>query len=111
MASKTTEHKRDTTYRYQGAIADWLTSQVHFYDGAGHVHQTWRLIPARVEGVFTPSQSGSLGSLPPYGEDATGQSSTHTHHAESEGDDFGTIVTEVTTSTITTRKRYRVQDA
>ena len=62
--------------------------------------------------MSTPSQPSSeafgLGSLPPYGEDGTGQVSTRTHHAESERDGFGTIVTEVTT--ITTRKRYRVQD-
>ena len=40
---------------------------VHFYDGGGHAHQLWRLIPARVEGMFAPSQSESfgLGSLPP----------------------------------------------
>jgi hypothetical protein len=70
----------------------------------------WKLLPVQVEGAFTPSQSssGTPGSGPPpsYGG-ATGQSSARTHHAESERDDFGTIVTEVTTIT----KRYRLEDA
>jgi len=65
------------------------------------------------EEAFTPSWSSTetLGPdpLPSYSRNATGQSSTNTHHAESEHDDFGTIVTEVTV--VTTRKRYRVQDA
>ena len=75
----------------------------------------------KVESAFTPSWKSSeafgSGSLPPYGEDAAGQSSTHARHAESEQDEFGTIVNEVTvvttnsTSTVTTRKRYRVEDA
>jgi hypothetical protein len=62
-----------------------------------------------VERVLTPS-----GSLPPYDGDA-GQSSTRAQHTESEYDEFGTVVNEVTvvttTSTVTTRKRYRVEDA
>ena len=66
--------------------------------------------------MFTPSRSSSAtrnpGSLPPYDGDATGQSATRAQHVESEHDEFGTIVTEVTvvTSTVTTRKRYRVDD-
>ena len=50
---------------------------------------------------------------PLYEGDSIGQSSTCTQRAESERDDFGTIVTEVTTVTTstTTRKRYRVEDA
>jgi len=76
------------------------------------VWRVWKLIPVKVEGVFTPSRpsSGALGSgsLPPYREDATGQPSAHAHRTESGNDDFGTTVAEVTT--ITTRKRYRVQD-
>jgi len=67
----------------------------------------------KVEGTLAPSQLlyemlGS-GSLPSYDEDATGQPPTHAQRVESERDDFGTVVTEITT--ITTRKRYRVQDA
>jgi hypothetical protein len=70
----------------------------------------WKLLPVQDEGAFTPSQSSSetSGSPPSYGGDATGQSSTRAHHAESERDDFGTVVTEVTT--VTTRRRYRVED-
>ena len=73
----------------------------------------WKLIPVKVEGLFTASQPSpethGSGSPPSYSGDATGQSSTRAQHVESERDDFGTIMTEVTT--ITTRKRYRVEDA
>lgn len=79
----------------------------------------WNLIPAKVEGAFALSQSSSeklsLGCPPAYDGEAAGQSSTHAQSAESERDEFGTIVNEVTvvtiTSTFTTRKRYRVEDA
>jgi len=77
----------------------------------------WRLIPAKVEDVFTPSQvfSETRGpAFPPsYNQDAPGNSSTYTQRTESESDGFGTVVDEVTvvTSTVTTRKRYRVEDA
>ena len=60
--------------------------------------QIWKFIP--VPGPGPP---------PSYDRDATGEPSTHTQHAESERDDFGTVVTEVTI--VTTRKRYRVEDA
>ena len=67
------------------------------------------------EDVFTPAQPSSetlgLGPLPSYDGGITGQSSTHTQHAESECDGFGTVVTEVTTTLVTTRKKYRVEDA
>ena len=79
----------------------------------------WNLIPAKVEGALTPSQSSSeklgSGSLPAYDGDVAGQSSTCAQRVESEHDEFGTIVNEVTvvttTSTVTTRKKYRVEDA
>ena len=74
-----------------------------------------------VKGVFAPSLSPSetlgSGSPPLYDGDATGQSSARAQHVESEHDEFGTIVNEVTvvtttsTSTVTTRKKYRVEDA
>jgi hypothetical protein len=78
----------------------------------------WKLLPVNVEGTVTPSQSLSdtLGSdsLPSYDRSTIGQSSTHTQHAESGHDELGTMVNEVTvvttTSTVTTRKRYRVED-
>ena len=77
-------------------------------------HRIWKLIPVKVEGALSPSQSLSekLGSgFPPsYDGAATGQSSTHTRAAEPESDDFGTVVTEVTTVLTTTRKKYRVED-
>ena len=72
----------------------------------------WDLIPIKAEGASTPLQQSSetvdLGLPPSYNGDTPGQSSTESQHAESERDDFGTIVTEVTV--VTTRKRYRVED-
>ena len=94
-----------------------LTAQVHFWEENEPVPwRIWKLIPAKVEEKFASSQSpsGTLGSgpLPPYTEETLGRSSTH---IESEQDEFGTIVNEVivvtTTSTVTTRKKYRVEDA
>ena len=77
-------------------------------------HRVWRLIPVKVGGTLSPSQSFSethgSGSPPSYDGAATGQSSTHTRVAESESDNFGTVVTEVTTVLTTTRKKYRVED-
>ena len=64
----------------------------------------------KVEGAFTRSQPSpetpGSGSLPSYDSDATGQSSSRAQHADFERDEFGTIVTEVTT--VTTCRRYRV---
>jgi len=66
----------------------------------------WKLIPVNVKCV--PSETLGSSSLPSYDGNATGQSSTHAQHVESERDDFGTIVSEVTTvtTTTTTRKNY-----
>ena len=69
-----------------------------------------------VKNTPTPSQPSSgipgSGPLPPYEGGSTGQSSTRTQHSEnSEHDDeFGTVVTEVTTVLTTTRRKYRVED-
>jgi len=46
------------------------------------------------------------GIPPPYEGGTTGEPSTRTQ-CETEHDDFGTVVTEVTT--VTTRKKYRVE--
>ena len=73
----------------------------------------WKLIPVEVEGLLTPSKPSreALVSdfLPSYDWNAPGQSSTHAQRVESEREEFGTIVNEVTI--VTTRKRYRVEDA
>ena len=74
----------------------------------------WKLIPVKVGGSSTPSRPSSEtpgpSSLPSYDGNAIEQPSTnYAQHAESERDDFGTIVTEVTI--VTTRKRYRVEGA
>ena len=62
----------------------------------------WKLIPIeKVDQGFPPSYEG----------DASGQPSTSAQHADFESDDFSTIVTEVTTVTTTTRRRYRVEAA
>lgn len=65
----------------------------------------------KVEGALSPSPE-VLGSGPPsYDGDATEESPVRTQVAESERDDYGTIVTEVTTVITTTRKKFRVEDA
>ena len=70
------------------------------------------MIPVKVRGVSTLSQSSfgvfDSGSLPSYDGDDS-QPPTCTQHAESDRDEFGTVVTEVTV--VTTRKKYRVEDA
>lgn len=75
----------------------------------------WKLIPVRVEGVFTPlrlpSEKPNSSSLPPDNGDTAGQAPAYAQHAEFEHNDFGTVVTEVTTVTTSTRRRYRVEDA
>lgn len=82
--------------------------------------RVWKLIPVNVENTVSPSQlfSDRLGSCPPPTYDGhTGGPgpSTRARHAEFEDDEFGTVVNEVTVvttaSTVTTRKRYRVEDA
>jgi hypothetical protein len=63
----------------------------------------------RVEG---PSETPEVGSLPSYEEDE-GQPSTRTQRTGLERDELGTVVNEVTvvTTTVTTRKRYQIDDA
>ena len=73
----------------------------------GLFHGRLRLIPVKVEGMSTPKCTVQLPPL--YDGDAAGRSSTHTQHAESERDEFGTIVNEVTV--VTTRGRYQVDGA
>lgn len=96
----------------RGLQLNKVVFKVILYKGPSEPGQIWKLLPVQDEGWFTPSQSPSepSGSPPSYGGDTTGQSSTRTyhHHGGSERDDFGTVVTEVTT--VTTRKRYRVED-
>jgi len=81
-----------------------------------HNWQIWRLIPVKVEGAFTPPrpspETSESGPLPSY-EGDTGQSSTRAQHMELGRDELGTVVNEVTvvTTTVTTHKRYRVEDA
>ena len=69
----------------------------------------WKLIPVRVEGVFTPlrlpTEKPDSSFLPPDDEGTAGQAPAYAQHAEFEHNDFSTIVTEVTTVTTTTRRR------
>ena len=66
----------------------------------------------KVEDISTSSRSPfgttEQGFPPSYEGDAIGESSARTQCTESERGEFGTIVTEVTT--VTTRRRYRVED-
>jgi len=76
----------------------------------------WKLIPVTVAGASMPSSFSFKMSepepAPSYGTDA-GQSSTRTQHTEFERDKLGTMVNEVTvvTTTVTTSKRYRLEEA
>jgi len=85
-------------------------------EALNHTWQMWRLVPEKIEDGPTPPRPSLATleprSLPPY-EGGTGQSSTHVQHTESEHDELGTVVDEVTvvTTTVTTRKRHRVEDA
>ena len=93
----------------KGLVLNDFITQMQMWTGTNkNAWWIWRLIPVQVEDVRSES-------LPSYDGDGIGQSSTHTQHAEPERDEFGTIVNEVTvvttTSTVTTRKRYRVEDA
>lgn len=73
----------------------------------------------KTDSAFKPSRSfpeaDVSASLPPYVEDPIEQSS-RTEHMESEQDEFGTTVTKVTVittvtkNTVTTRKKYRVEN-
>jgi hypothetical protein len=116
MAAKKTAQRCDT-HRHPRIITDIFTIQVHFWpDNEPVAWRIWKLVLVEIDGVFTSSIVGS-GSLPPYDEATTGQSSTRVQRVGSEHDEFGTVVNEVTVvttvtnSTITTRKRYRVEDA
>lgn len=80
--------------------------------------RVWKFIPVKVENALSPSQLLSdilgSGSPPTYDGQATEpETSTRTQNVESEHEEYGTVVTEVTVvnSTITTRKKYRVEDA
>ena len=71
------------------------------------------LVPVKVEAPLRPpSKTLNSGSLPSHEREA-GQSSTRVQHTELERGEFGTVVSEVAviTTTITTHKRYRVEDA
>ena len=109
----------DTVHHSREPELSGCVFQVLVYDdghGSG-AWRIWKLIPVSVEGVFAPSQPSfnetlGPGSLPPYDGNATRQSSAHTRPMESDGNEFGTIVNEVTvlTTTVTTRKRYWVEE-
>ena len=100
------------------SITEWFQVVTWEDDTGKKPQQIWRLIPVKVDGVSTPlvSLSNTLGSEPPPSHDgsATEQFSTCTcaQRTESECDELGTVneVTVVTT-TVTTRRRYRPEDA
>ncbi|KAF9781764.1 hypothetical protein BJ322DRAFT_243295 [Thelephora terrestris] len=79
----------------------WTTDQ----DRESEPLMMWKLIPVETtDQAVPPSYEGDGAGV--------GQSSVHAQRSESESDDFGTIVTEVSTvtTTTTTRRRYRVED-
>ncbi|KAF9649754.1 hypothetical protein BDM02DRAFT_3113186 [Thelephora ganbajun] len=122
------EHHRGFEYvRFYWATGKivWDPSSGSNYDGVpvqtypealNNAWQVWSLVPVKVEDPFMPPRPSretvESGSLPSYEGDSE-QSSTRAQHTESEHDELGTVVNEVTvvTTTVTTRKRYRVEDA
>jgi hypothetical protein len=72
--------------------------------------QIWKLLPVKTEGPSARLRSSSEAL---DDGDPSVQSSTYAQHSESEYDELGTVVNEVTvvTTTVTTRRRYRVEDA
>lgn len=88
-------------------LTQCITSQVVTHQETSEVWQMWKLIPVNVERGFTPPPgTPEPRPLPPY------EGGIRTQRVED--DEFGTIVNEVTvvttTSTVTTRKRYRVEE-
>jgi len=96
-------------------------TKVHFWSpNKPSPWQIWKFVPVKTDDAFKsprsfPEADGSA-PLPPYDEDPTGESSSRTEHVESVQDGFGTtvtkvtVVTTVTKSTVTTRKKYRVEN-
>ena len=117
-------HKEDgTAVRYsqvKGTTTEGLI-QVHFWPLNDDPWRIWKFIPVKVDDGTSRTQPSpgvpGQGPLPPYDGNAGGQSSTRDQRVELEHGEFGTIVnqvtvvTTVTNSTITTHKRYRVEDA
>ena len=78
----------------------------------------WKMIPVEVEGTFTQPVQPFYASKTPDSDfpplyDPTERPPAHAQRAGLERDEFGTIVNEVTVlnTTVTTHKRYRVEDA
>jgi len=82
-----------------------------FYDSASYTWQVWRLIPTEVEGADRPHERFDLDPLPQYNENERMRFPAHVRREELDRDDFGTVVTEITTVTTSTRKKYRVEDS
>ena len=74
----------------------------------------WELIPVKVDDFHSESSSSrsrtDSSAVPPYEEPATGEHCCTCSHSTTgpSDDDYGTTVIEVTT--VTTRKKYRVED-
>ena len=100
------QYPRDTTNRFAFQVS------IREDEPPRKAWRIWKLIPMKVEGSFARSQLSAetlgSGSLPSY-DGETSQSSARAEQVQSERDEFGTVVTEVTV--VTTRKRYRVEDA
>ena len=103
------EGKRLTVGLSASSLTYSSTSQACIYTESApyQTWQMWRLIPVPSPGIAEP------GSLPLYDGDPGVGTFTRTQHAGSESDKQGTFVNEVTviTTTVTTRKRYKVEDA
>lgn len=74
--------------------------------------RTWKLVPVRVENFARQSPPSFMpttdSSVPPYEEKIGNHRCTCSRLTELGDDGFGTTVTEV--ATVTTRRRYRLED-
>ena len=90
-----------------------MSNQIQVMDNSKfEACRIWELVPVKVDNPATRPSSSSVpprdsGPLPPY-EGNTGNRCTCSHVTTEPGDDgFGTTVIEVTT--VTTRRKYRLE--
>lgn len=101
-------------YTYVHTVTDTILNQIHVVDNSKiQPWRVWELILVRIDNSTTPSSSSVIprnpAPLPPYEGNTGNRSCACSHTVMEPGDDgFGTTVIEVTT--VTTRKKYRLED-
>ena len=101
-------------YTYAYTVIDIIPNQIHVVDNSKiQPWRVWELILVRIDNSTTPSSPSviprNLAPLPPYEGNTGNRSCACSHTVMEPGDEgFGTTVIEVTT--VTTRKKYRLED-